>query len=192
MPFSIFEQMLLTERQRQRMGRGGDFASPLMGEIELQKDCEPLLVTNARGTFVPTPLGRTGNARFGFSYCPIESEGRLFVRFYEHLRTQQGWDLRCKDVPEAVARLQARSLEAKVLVVSSFHAARMVGKEAPMEGFVGVVDGMKVVTTAIPDGCALITVAPSRLGVYTRSGDYLGLLFQRVDQQVVVVDALVG
>jgi hypothetical protein len=189
MPASVFQHMLRAERFLPPKGRRGDFKAPLLGEVDLHQGQDPLLATNARGVFLPTSTSRTGVARFGFSPCSFEEEPRLLRRLYEWLWTQQKWPLRCSGIQTAVDRFRSLGLEAKVIVVSAIDAPAMIGKSEPVpEGFAGVVNGMKVLVSDLPKGAALVTVGSDRLGIYTRVEDHLGLLFQRIDQNMVVVD----
>ena len=89
----------------------------------------------------------------------------------------------------ALERLQKLGIEAATIVVSEGDARVMLGMEEPvLEGFVGTVGKMKVLVSDMEKGTALVAVAPEHLGVYTRVTDYLGLLFQRIDRSMVVVD----
>jgi hypothetical protein len=57
-----------------------------------------------------------------------------------------------------------------------------------IRGYVTVVSGMQVLMSPdLPDGSALVMGPPSAVGLYTRTGDYLALLLQRVDRSLVVV-----
>ena len=55
-----------------------------------------------------------------------------------------------------------------------------------VQGYVTVVDGMQVLLSALSEGSALVA-GPAALGTYTRVGDHLGLLLQRVHRAVMVV-----
>ena len=87
-------------------------------------------------------------------------------------------------------------MEPKSLVVSEKQIAGFLGPDFDLEaarramstqGFVTVVDGMQVLLSSLPEGFALVAGSPSALGIYTRVGDHLGLLLQRVDRVVMVV-----
>jgi len=54
-------------------------------------------------------------------------------------------------------------------------------------GLVGSVDGIRVLSANLPLGGALLFTNPSALGVYVRIGDYLGLQFYNVRQNVAVI-----
>ena len=185
---SVFAHMLRGERYLPPKGRRGDFSIPMLGETTLPKGQDPLLVTNARGWLVPTHTSSSGVARFGFSFVVQSEEVSLFHALLEVLRRQQG-SLRCRGVPMALERLQKLGIEAATIVVSEGDARVMLGMEEPvLEGFVGTVGKMKVLVSDMEKGTALVAVAPEHLGVYTRVTDYLGLLFQRIDRSMVVVD----
>jgi hypothetical protein len=190
---SIFGHLLRVEKFLAPKGKRGDFAAPLLGEVQLPKGQDPLYATNARGGFAVTRMSQTGAARFGFSLCPIDDELQLFRRFFDFIAAEARSPIRCKGVQVAVDRLRGNGLEAKALVVSAFDATEMLGKsDVSLEGPAGMVNGMTVLVADLPKGTAILTVAATRLGVYTRVGDHLGLLFQRVDQNVVVVDDVAG
>ena len=191
MAFSVFQHLLRAERYLPPKGRRGDFQHPALMEVNIRPGQDPLLATNARGAFVSTRTSSIGTARYGFSPCSFDEEPRLIQALYECLSTQQQWSLRCSGVQAAVDRLLGLGLEAKTIVVSSADAAEMLGTTGTVpEGVAGVVRGMKVLVTDLPKGAALVAVAPEHLGICTRVGEHLGLLFQRLDQNVMVVDVM--
>jgi hypothetical protein len=185
----LFEHLLRAERFMPPKGRRGDFEVPLLGEVQLGSMQEPLLATNARGGFVPTRMSRTGSARYGFSVCPVEEESSFIPSLFVALARMPAVT-RCSDVRMAVAHLRGFGSEARVIVVSSMDAADILGRDVSGEGFVGDSNGMMVVVANLPRGSAMVAVGPEHLGSYTRVGSYLGMLFHRVDRNVVVVDAL--
>lgn len=187
----LFEHMLRAERFFPTQNARGDFNIPVLGECDIPAGQDPLLATNARGQFVPTRTSKTGSARYGFSQCAIEDEAVLLGSLYRWLSTQSQATQRCKDVPGAIMRLQVAGLEAQAIVLSAVDAALMLGvQETVPEGLVGVVQGMNVLVADLHQGAALVMAAPERLGVYTRVEDYVGLLFYRIDQNMVVVDGV--
>lgn len=187
---TVFQYLLRGEKYLPPKGQRGDFSSPVMGEIFLGPTCGPLLVTNTRGDFVLSRPGSTGVARYGFSPCPVDSEDVLFGRFFCRLGQHTG--TRCKGLALAQARFEARGVSAQTLVVSVPDAVRMLGPSAPTEGVVGQVQGLRVVVAGIPDGQALLAGPVHHGGHYTRVGDHLGLLFRNVDQNLVLIDDVVG
>lgn len=185
----LFEHMLRAERYFPTQNARGDFNTPVLGECDIPAGQDPLLATNARGQFMPTRTSKTGSARYGFSQCAIEDEAVLLGRLYRCLSTQSPTTPRCSDVPQAIMRLHVGGLEAQAIVLSAVDAAVMLGvQETEPEGLVGVVQGMNVLVADLPKGAALVMTAPARLGIYQRVEDYVGLLFYRIDQNMVVVD----
>ena len=123
----------------------------------------------------------------GFFQCAMEDEYLLFQRLCEYLRAQE--PLRCSSVQVAIDRLRGLGLEAKSVVVSEEDATVMLVLTEPLSGcFAGTVNGMKVLVSDLPKGVAVVTVDPTRLGLYTRVSDHLGVLLQRVDRNMMVVD----
>jgi hypothetical protein len=55
------------------------------------------------------------------------------------------------------------------------------------QGYVTLYDNMQVLLANLSDGRAFVSAIPSALGVYTRVGDHLGILLQRVDRALMVV-----
>jgi hypothetical protein len=168
MNLSILAHLLVTERHRQRAAPAGGFSIPFMSEREVPPETEPLLVTNARGGFTQTRRSREGLARFGFSPCPLEGEPILLGRLYNALEFMRG-----------------TSCKPKNLVVSENLVSQFTTDESG--GLVGSVDGIRVLSAKLPLGVALLFTNPSTLGVYVRIGDYLGLQFYNVRQNVAVI-----
>ena len=198
MSYAAFERMLKTERHRQR-GAARGFSTPSLCTVSVKADAEPLLATNMRGTFLATRRGSGGEARFGFSYCPVGQEGPLLNELHRVLwdtSLREKWANRCSAVAEAVEKLRTQGIEAATLVVSERQLSNVLGSDfhpdaarsaMAMQGFVAVVDGMQVLLSDLPDGSAFVTGHPTGTGVYTRVGDHIGMLFQRVDRAIMVV-----
>ena len=199
MPYAPLERMLKTERYRQRAAVRGGFSTPGLCFSAVTDDCMPLLATNMRGTFLLTRRNAEGLAPFGFSYSAVGEEDTLLNELHRVLwevSAKSGWSNRCSAVPEAIDRMRERGVEPKSLVVSEKQIAGFLGPDFDLEaarramstqGFVTVVDGMQVLLSSLPEGFALVAGSPSALGIYTRVGDHLGLLLQRVDRVVMVV-----
>lgn len=199
MAFSPLARMLLTERHRQRAATMGGFASPAIQERKIEEGAMPLLVTNARGGFVEFPrLTREGCARYGFSLIPVSQEDVLLGVLYRavsELSTRHGWLNRCRGVPEAVDRLRSAGLEPRSLIIPESmlpvvmdpgYDLTAVRRLATLRGFVGVVDGMQVMLSNLPEGAAIVAAGAPHVGIYTRVGDHLGLLLQRVNRIMVI------
>lgn len=199
MPYAALERMLKTERYRQRAAARGGFSTPGLCFTAVPADCMPLIATNMRGTFLPTRRNADGLAPFGFSYSPLGEEGVLLNELHRVIwdfSVRANWRNRCTAVSEAVDRLRSQGVEPKSLVVSEGQLARVLGADFNLEtarqsmatqGYVTVVDGMQVLLSDLSDGSALVAGPPPALGIYTRVGDHLGLLLQRVDRVVMVV-----
>ena len=194
MGFTALERIFLPERHRQRAAKAG-FSIPAMQEILLGADAAPLLVTNMRGTFLPARCSASGFARYGFSECSIEGESSLIVEFHKvlsRLSAREGWSNRCTTIQEAISRLS----EPKSLVISEAILAEVMGDEIGIEearrlmamrGYVAMLDGMQVVLSDLSEGAALVLASPKVTGFYTRVGEHLGVLAQRVDRAIMVV-----
>jgi hypothetical protein len=183
---SIFSHLLQAERYRQRAASEGGFSIPVMSERVVPPESEPLLVTTSRGGFVLTRRSHEGLARYGFFPCPLEEEPLLLGRFYEALwafSEAQGWHNRFGSVGEALEVMRASSYPPKVLTLPESLVARMGAQGTT----VGELEGVHVLSSALPEGTALLTAHPVSVGVYTRVGDHLGLQFTSVSQAVAVV-----
>ena len=197
MAFTALERMLSTERFQQRAGAVGHAIPALIERASREAD-GPFLVTNMRGTFLPTRLASSGVVRFGFSEVPLEEDDLILAELHKvvsRLSDGEGWSNRCTSVQEAVARIRGTTLEPKTIVIPPSMLDTLgldLGEEAARarmarQGYVTKIDEMQVLLANLPDGQALVAAAPSVLGVYTRVGNHLGILLQRVDRALVVV-----
>lgn len=207
MSVSILGCVLVGERHNMRMPerveasiRSGASTRPILNEVLVPEDAAPMLVTNAARCFVPTTRSSIrGVARYAFSDVPLEEEPLILVELYMSLletSLTHGWSNRCNSVSEAVDRFRSMSIEPAFLIVpetvlpdicgSTFDSATTSGLMMK-QGYVAIVDKMKVVPADLPPGSALVLAAPAFLGLYTRVGDYLGLMIQRADRSVMVV-----
>lgn len=199
MPYAPLERMLKTERYRQRAAPRGGFSTPSLCFTAVPPDSMPLLASNMRGTFMPTRRNVEGMAPFGFSPSIVGQEDGLLNELHRvlwELSERSGWTNRCSAIPEAVERLRTQGTEPKSLIVSESQVAGFMGPDFDLgaarramavQGYVTVVDGMQVLLSALSEGSALVAASPAALGIYTRVGDHLGLLLQRVDRAVMVV-----
>lgn len=207
MPVSILGRFLVSERRNMRMPekleasvRSGVSSRPILNEIPIEEDAGPLLVTNASGQFVPTVRSKTrGVARYAFSEIPVEEESQLIAELYMTLleaSLAKRWRNRCNSVAEAVDRLRESTLEPTYLIVPEEALPEICGPDYDpamvdhlmmTQGFVSVVDEIRILPANLPSNGALVTTAPALVGLYTRVGDYLGVMLQRVDRTVMVV-----
>lgn len=200
MGYSALSRILLTDRRRQRQAAvGAGFSVPAMGEIKASEDVVPLLASNMRQTFVPTRRSVEGFARYGFSPCPVEEEPRVLSELYRvllELSTREGWANRCSGLPQAIERLRSAGLEPRSMVIPVQTLRDVCGPDQDLEaaqrsmaikGHVAVVDGIQVLLSNLPQGAALVCAAPEVVGLYTRVGDHLGVLVQRVNRAIMVV-----
>jgi len=172
--FSVLSQLFITERHRQRAANVG-FSLPALLEHDVQASVEPLLATNMRGTFLRTRVSRTGSVRSGFSECPIDKEPELLREFWNVLikeGEQEGWDNTAPTVEEALEKLRKAGLTPKTLVVAS--------------DLDGAPEGLRVLKSELPGG-ALAAAEPEVTGIYTRVGDHVSIMAQRVNVALVVV-----
>ena len=199
MPFGALERMLATDRFRQRAAPRGGFSTPGMCFTDVPAEAMPLLATNMRGQFLPTRRNVEGLAPFGFTHCPVGQEGALLNELHRTIwgmSERANWENRCRAVPEAVDRLQASGVEPKSLVVSESQVSTIMGpgfdldaarRAMGLQGFVTVVNGMQLLLSDLTGDQAFVAGAPASVGIYTRVGDHLGLLLQRVNRVIMVV-----
>ncbi len=200
MGVTIFAHLLVTERYRQRAARSSGFAIPALQEIDLPAGASvsPVLATNMRGKFLPTRCSSDHRIRYGFSNCSLEEEPLLLRELHSTLSTlstKEKWGNRCSSRPEAIQKMLANGLQPKTLLLpeeqlpegSKVEEAR---EQMRLYGHAAIdVDGMKVLLAPLPSGTSMVVAAPSEAGLYTRVGNYLGLLITRVDRSIMLVEA---
>jgi hypothetical protein len=198
MGLSALACIFTTERRRQRQAAVG-FSVPAMGEVRVPEDAMPLLASNMRGTFLPTRRSGAGIGRYGFSPCRVEEEPLALSALYQaltELSTREGWANRCSDLTQAIERLRSSGFEPRSMVIPEQTLRDVCGPDCDLEaarrsmavqGHVAVVDGIRVLLSNLPGGAALVCAAPEVVGLYTRVGDHLGVLVQRVDRAIMVV-----
>jgi hypothetical protein len=159
------------------------------------EDAGPLVVTNARGTFVQTPRRADGVARSGFSNCPLNAEGLLLAELYRvlwALGVQLGWQNRFPTIAQAREKMD----QPWMLVVSDALLHEVAGgglspenieKLMAFQGHFVEVDGLKVLAGGLPRG-ALLTAPLSETGFYVRTGDWLSVFVQRADRSILLVE----
>jgi hypothetical protein len=189
MTLSLLSHVLLTERHRQRAASGGGFSVPAMMEREGPASADPVLVSTTRGTFVQTRRTTEGFYRFAFFRCPLEDEGEVLVRIHDtvwNLSAASRWGNRFRTPREAILRMRSSQLQPKAVILSRTLAESFAGQEVP-EGKVTLVDGLHVIVAPLPQDSAIVTAAPTVLGVYTRVGDHIGLQLYNVQQTLMVI-----
>ena len=194
MAFTALERMLVTERVRQRASRAPGFAIPTLTECPLGPSACPLLVTNMKGDFMQTRLSQTGYARYGFSHVPVGTDDVLLCALHRTIVSTEGanragsvlsaFDVLAKFglVPHTIVVGPSRVQEvAPDLTVEDAQQAMLAKNE------VCRINGTVVLLADLPEGAALVATLPSLVGLYTRVGDYVGVLIQQAHQSVVGV-----
>ena len=202
MPFGALERILRPDRIRQRAARRGGFSTPGVVLHAVGAEAMPLVASNARGGFVPTRPNRDGLAAMGFSEVPVGQEAPFLNELHRVLWTlsvSQGWTNRCSTVADGVDRLRSFGVEPTSLVLSerllsSFLDGDIGAARTAMSvmGYVTIVDGIQVLLSDLPEGSALIAGPPASVGVYVRAGNHVGVLLQRVNLSLVLVDHVAG
>jgi hypothetical protein len=199
---SAFEGFLVPERLRRKAAREGGFAIPAMQERPMGVVDTPLLVTNARRSFVQAVPSREHVVRYGFSECPLEDESNLLGEFYRILWSTsetQGWVNRCKTIAQAKQILESFGLLPRTLLVPFATLHKVCGQEISLDearkltvsqGCVAEVDGLKVLFSDLCEGQLILGTSPPLVGVYTRIDDHVGLVFRKIDQSVVLINEL--
>lgn len=174
---TILSHLFVTERHRLKAGDVGH-SVPLLSEIDVtDRDIEPLLVSSARGTFLPTKVSQRGYARFGFNHCTPAQELGLLVEFHRVLIERSracNWGNVASDMETGLDIMRGSNLSPVFILMP---------KEDPPPSIEGVV----VLNCPLPSGSALISTLPEITGLHTRVGDYVGIMAKRVDRSFVAV-----
>jgi hypothetical protein len=189
MNFSIFSYLLVAERLRPRADSGAGFSIPALSERGVEDGLDPILVTNARKGFVVTRKNREGMARFGFSLCTLEEEPELLVTLVQQIvkmSIQGGWSNRFSSVGEAIDAMKASRFKPKNLVLPRGVISRFTDADGVQHG---KVEGLQLLSTDLPEKCAILVADAPALGVYTRVGDYIGLQLYNVDKTFAVIES---
>lgn len=194
MNFSIFSTILSVERYRQRASVGGGFSVPALLERDLPDGSDPILSTNARGSFVFTHRNSEGFARYGFSQVPLESEPLLLGSLVETLYNSDQVR-KYTSLGEAFTALEGFSLAPANLILAEmlvplFSTDRL---GVPYQKFEKV-RVLRAPQSELKPGVALLVSSPESLGVYTRVGDYLGIQLFNIHRTIALVslNELVG
>ena len=198
MAYTALERIFSTERVQQRAARHGGFSVPALHERSVEATNAPFLASNMRGTFVRTRPSKQGFVRFGFSSVPVGDDDLLLAELFRSLlqcSTQEEWGNRCTDVKDAVARIQSYGM-APYAVTLSFDTLETVLPDVSLEDArtamaqgsqVAEIEGVRVLVADLPSKTALVTALPVLTGVYIRTGDYVGVMAQKVDQTIILV-----
>lgn len=195
---SAFEGLLVPERVRRKAAREGGFAVPVFQE-RVVDDCGPFLASNAKGSFLQPTLSSDNRIRYGFSECPIDQEANLLVEYLRVLwdiSSRFSWSNRCSGLAQAHRLLGVSGYEPRTLLVSRAKVSKIGGEQLAEEdvakiilgqGHLTEVEGVRVLPVSIPEEWMLLATAAPLVGFYTRVDNYLGLLFQRINQTVVLI-----
>lgn len=203
MKTTVLERLLTTERIPRRADEStrAGFAVPAIQERPVDTDAEPLLVTNMRGSLVPTVISPTrGVARFALDECLPEEEPRLLREVLLRLKAvseSNGWKNRCTNLAEASGLMRTRGLEPRSIVISyslleKAGAGELTREEADnlmtVQGYIALVSGVQILVADFEPGEALVVASPSLAGFYSRSDDRVGLMLTRADRAFYIVN----
>lgn len=172
----------------------------MLHERSSSADDGPFLVTNNRGSFVPTRLRPDRTVWAGFTEAPLGQEDPLLQAFFRvlwRLSLEQGWSNRCTRLVDAMPQMKARGLEPSALVVPVPLLREACGQPFTSEdadklmlarGHVAKMGAVRVLAADLRPGTALLFASPAKTGTYTRSDQALAAIFFRVDRAVVLVD----
>ena len=198
MALTALERILTTERLRQRAAKQGGFSVPALLERKADSFDGPFFASTMRGSFLPTRISKEGFVRFGCAPLPVGGEAGLLRVLCSTLRAtsqQEGWANRCTSIEMAVSCMHSFGYEPHHVVVGPSLLSVVAPDVSLVEAQnrmqagskVALFDGIPILLADLPEGQALITSHPNLLGVYTRVGDYVGVLLQHADKAVVVV-----
>jgi hypothetical protein len=139
---------------------------------------EPLLTTSMRGTFLRTRVSDEGCVRYGFSDVSLDEESVLLSEFCRVLILEglrEGWNNTVSTIEGAFKKLQQAGFVPGSLVT----CADLGEKEI-------IPEGVKLFVSEIPVK-ALVAASPDKTGSYTRIGEYVSILAQRVNVTFVLV-----
>lgn len=192
---SLLDFLLVPARHRFRAG-----SMPLMVELPIAPDTDPLVVTNTKGHLVVGARSSQGIARAALFECSLEDEPSWIVflhREMSRLIQVQGWGNRVKTIADGTRFLNSYGLEARKLIVS-YDLLRDLSDEplSPEDvnrlmvsrGSVCEVEGIQVAVAPLPSKSALLSIHPNLSGTFVRTGDRIGVLIQNADRTLVVIE----
>ncbi len=198
MRVSLFDRLLIVERHR-RQGSSVGFKIPALCEQEARVEDDPLVVSNMRGSFVQVRRSIDNFVRFSFSSCLIEQESPLFLELFRSLwrfSEQGSWPNRCSSITEGVERCRSFGLSPDSVVIpvtclssicSLSLSLEQIEQAMRVQGWVARIDGLKVLVSDLPDGCAVVAAAPPDVGNCVRIHDSLGVVIRRSSQSLILV-----
>ncbi len=191
MSLTVLGHILVTERYRQRSARGAGLSVPYLLERQVDPTQNPLLVTNSRAGFTLTHRNQEGLGRYGICSCKIDEEPKMIRALFEtisRISHSSGWANRFASIPDALKTMRESPFPPHGIILPQA-LVNDITKEPRMPPHLGDLEGMKVFSSDLPLGAALLVTAPPALGVYTRIGDYLGLQLFNVRQTLAVVSS---
>ena len=193
---SLFEFILMAERQRRRAAGSSGFSTPLMVELPLEADSDPILATNMSGELVKVGRSKSrGVSRTALFSCDLEEEPVVFSRFFGRLwdfSERSGWSNRCTSISEAVSFLK----EPRTMVVSYELIREACGEDIDQEtanrlmvqrGFLSEVNGIRVGVAPLNHNEALVASSPKVVGTFVRVDTSVGLLIKGSNRTVAMV-----
>jgi hypothetical protein len=123
----------------------------------------------------------------------LEEEDTFVSKVYSCIQeasVRLGWANRCVTALDGIQKMRSLGLEPKYVVLPKGDFSEKEGQDAERltlaQGHVTDLDGVQVLLAHLPNGSSIVTATPALVGVYTRVGGGMGLLFQRVDRTVMV------
>jgi hypothetical protein len=169
MLLTLLAHLFVAERHRPRASTVG-FSRPYLSEIDVEdRSIEPLLATNSQGKFLNTHVSKLGYARFGYTECTPDDEGKILVELHKALAQLY---VCASDAKSGLDLMRGGGVTPRVVVSDT-------GED--VDGVVGVR------CQEFPKGCALIIAPAEGAGLYTRIGSSVGVLAKRVDKCFVAV-----
>lgn len=93
-------------------------------------------------------------------------------------------------------RLQPRSLVVPYSLVEQASGEPFSREDADAlmaaQGYIADKNGQQILVAGLQDGQALLAATPSLVGTYTRIDDWLGVMLERADESLYLVDARAG
>lgn len=198
MAFTALERILQTERLRQRAAQQGGFSIPALLERKADPSEGLFLASNMRGGFLVTRPSKDGVVRFGYSCVPVGTDDTLLKALVANLAITaetENWSNRCTSIQDGLAQLQAFGYRPYAITLSPSLLPSVLPDVSVEDAWsrmradsqVAEIDETLILLADLPEGWACITAHPSLLGVYTRIGDYVGVLLSRANTSIVVV-----
>jgi hypothetical protein len=191
----VLDRILSTERLRQRTAEvtKDGFARPILCEHTVKPEDAPFLVTNMRGAFLSVRPSKDQVIRFAFTECPFEGEGALLRQLYDTLwetSVRNGWSNRCTTLSQAKVLMESWEMQPQRLVTTLDGLSQEgVSEMMRCRDCLTEVDGLKVLPSDLLLGQSMLTASPVQVGLYVRTGEYLGILVRQANRSIVLVRA---